>query len=147
MEFVELKRGDAKASICKYGATVTSWSVKGEELIFVSPKAVMDGTKAIRGGVPICWPSFGPWSEGPQHGFARSSLWSVDEESRTETRVTLELGGSELWPGQKFKLRYKVSLAEDNSLELELSATAQKLNLPSGSARSGLSVQVSLLAL
>ena len=101
----------------------------------------MDGTKAIRlgfgtvdsdltlyckcfrGGVPICWPSFGPWSEGPQHGFARSSLWSVDEESRTETKVTLELGGSELWPGQKFKLRYTVSLAEDNSLELELSAT------------------------
>ena len=35
-------------SICKYGATVTSWSVKGEELIFVSPKAVMDGSKAIR---------------------------------------------------------------------------------------------------
>ena len=49
-------------------------------------------------------------------------MWSVDEEARTETSVTLELGGSELWPGQKFRLRYKVSLAEDNSLELELSA-------------------------
>ena len=75
-----------------------------------------------RGGVPICWPSFGPWSEGPQHGFARSSVWSVDEEARTESSVTLELGGTELWPGHKFRLRYTVSLGEDGGLELELTA-------------------------
>ena len=78
--------------------------------------------KYRRGGVPICWPSFGPWSEGPQHGFARSSMWSVDEEARTESSVTMELGGTELWPGHKFRLRYSVSLAEDGSLELELNA-------------------------
>ena len=66
----------------------------------------------LRGGVPICWPSFGPWSEGPQHGFARSSVWSVEEEASTGSSVTMQLGGSELWPGQKFSLRYKVSMTE-----------------------------------
>ena len=55
-------------SIALYGATLTSWSVAGEELIFVSPRAVRDGSKAIRGGIPICWPAFGPWAEGAQHG-------------------------------------------------------------------------------
>ena len=50
-------------------------------------------------------------------------MWSVEEEAGTGSSVTMQLGGSELWPGQKFMLRYKVSLAEDNSLELELSAT------------------------
>ena len=62
-DVVTLDIGDGNtAKIHKFGATITSWTVEGEELIFVSPKAVMDGSKAIRGGVPICWPSFGPWS-------------------------------------------------------------------------------------
>ena len=63
--------------------------MKGQELIFVSPKAVRDGTKAIRGGIPICWPSFGPWSEGPQHGFARTSRWEVEASSLTDRFVRL----------------------------------------------------------
>ena len=33
----------------------------------------MDGTKAIRGGIPVCFPQFGPWEFGAQHGFARIS--------------------------------------------------------------------------
>ena len=49
-------------------------------------------------------------------------MWSVEEEARTESRVTMELGGTELWPGHKFRLRYSVSLAEDGSLELKLNA-------------------------
>ena len=36
-------------------------------------------TKAIRGGVPVCFPQFGPWEFGPQHGFARdSNKWKVE---------------------------------------------------------------------
>lgn len=40
-----------------YGATVTSWKLaNGEEQLFLSEKAVLDGSKAIRGGVPLVFP-------------------------------------------------------------------------------------------
>ena len=66
MRKIELKHGKGNSSltVVPFGASVISWIVDGQEKIFVSKKAVMDGTKAIRGGIPICFPNFGPWSEG-----------------------------------------------------------------------------------
>jgi D-hexose-6-phosphate mutarotase len=73
----------AGASVSAYcwGAHVTSWKNSDcEELLFMSEKAVLDGKKAIRGGIPICWPQFGAGPAGPHtlpkgHGFARISEW------------------------------------------------------------------------
>jgi len=116
---VTVDRGNGtRLVIHKFGATITSWTVEGQELIFVSPKAVLDGSKAIRGGVPICWPAFGPWSLGSQHGFARSSLWEVTSSSQDS--VTLSLAESKAWD-EKFLLTFTVRLAE-TSLEMELTA-------------------------
>ena len=96
--------------------------MKGEELIFTSPKAVMDGSKAIRGGVPICWPSFGPWSEGAQHGFARVSTWSVKTVTSDSVTLTLDTDTTaSAWP-HKFLLEYTVTLSSD-SLDIQLTAT------------------------
>jgi len=73
------------ADIYLYGATVTSWKQGGQERLFVSSKAAMDGSKAIRGGIPIVFPVFGaPPSSPPeyaalkQHGFARNLTWTLD---------------------------------------------------------------------
>lgn len=68
------------------GATVTSWKLKGEEMIFVSSIAKRDGSKAIRGGIPLCFPVFGPWDNGrPQHGFARQSNdWTLKEQRKDD---------------------------------------------------------------
>lgn len=72
---------ETSATIHHFGATVTSWVVEGAENLFVSSKAALDGSKAIRGGIPVCFPQFGPWKGGPQHGFARNSKeWRVKEE-------------------------------------------------------------------
>jgi hypothetical protein len=60
--------GSATAELYQHGATLTSWAVGGEERIFVSPNAVFAPPKAIRGGVPVCWPQFamlGPLKVGP----------------------------------------------------------------------------------
>ena len=60
----------ASAKIHAFGATVISFVTSGREHLFVSQKAVYDGSKAIRGGVPICFPIFGPpkgESTMPQH--------------------------------------------------------------------------------
>lgn len=73
-----------------FGATVISWKARekggpGEpiERIFVSSKAILDGSKAIRGGIPVVFPCFGPpehpdHSKLPQHGFARNEFWTFD---------------------------------------------------------------------
>lgn len=40
--------------------------------------------RSIRGGIPLCWPCFGPapkeepFAELKQHGFARTSVWTFD---------------------------------------------------------------------
>ncbi len=88
---VTLVHGQAKDTSCavhRTGATIISWKVDDEENIFVSSKAVLDGSKPIRGGVPVCFPSFGPWEFGPQHGFARSSNnWKVDKEPTVDEKT------------------------------------------------------------
>jgi len=48
-----------------------------QELIFVSSKAVFKPPKAIRGGVPVCFPQFGGFGPLAQHGFARNSAFEV----------------------------------------------------------------------
>jgi len=62
-----------------YGGEVISWkNERGEELMFVSNKALFKPPKAIRGGIPICFPQFGSFGSLEQHGFARNSFWAID---------------------------------------------------------------------
>lgn len=49
----------------------------------MSSKAILDGSKAVRGGIPVVFPCFGPpehpdHSKLPQHGFARNEFWAFD---------------------------------------------------------------------
>jgi glucose-6-phosphate 1-epimerase len=77
----------ARCRVHAFGATVLSYvPADGREVLFVSERAVLDGTKAIRGGIPLVFPVFGPpppsSQEGvpastmPQHGFARNNWWT-----------------------------------------------------------------------
>ncbi|PYI03748.1 galactose mutarotase-like protein [Aspergillus sclerotiicarbonarius CBS 121057] len=120
-----------------YGATVTSWKLaNGKEQLFVSEKASLDGSKPIRGGIPVVFPVFGPppsnhaTSSLPQHGFARNSNWEFLGKSSSETfgrdrkegddAVKLDFGLShpmlseesqKAWPYQ-FGLVYSVTLTK-----------------------------------
>lgn len=93
----------ATVKILYYGATVISWrspdAAGGEPLerLFVSSKAALDGTKPVRGGIPIVFPTFGlpalpQFSKLKQHGYARSSTWSfnsvlVDDDSNVSVKL------------------------------------------------------------
>jgi D-hexose-6-phosphate mutarotase len=51
------------AEVYLYGACTTSWkTAEGKDLLFVRPDAVFTGQKPISGGIPHCFPQFGPGS-------------------------------------------------------------------------------------
>ena len=82
----------ASIKIHPLGATILSYvDGTGHENLFVSETAVLDGSKAIRGGIPTVFPIFGPpeleGSTMPQHGFSRRNVW-------TETKTWDESGSA-----------------------------------------------------
>jgi glucose-6-phosphate 1-epimerase len=66
------------AEIYLHGAHVTGFQKNGEPpLLFLSAKSLFASDKAIRGGVPICFPWFGSREGLPAHGFARVTVWEL----------------------------------------------------------------------
>ncbi len=69
-----------KASVALNGAHLLSWKPEGEtEVLWLSDATSFKKGAAIRGGVPICWPWFGPSAQPglPSHGFARNQQWTL----------------------------------------------------------------------
>jgi len=115
----------ASAEVYLHGATVTSWKVKDQERLFVSTRAILDESKAIRGGIPVVFPIFGT-KEGislPQHGFARITKWEwlgIITESDEEISIRFGLKDTQLthvlrsaWP-HSFRITYTITLTADS---------------------------------
>lgn len=92
--------GQATAVISSYGAHLLSYKPQAEvETIYLSPDAAWQNNTPIRGGVPVCWPWFGPASAEfnpaaqklPNHGVVRTEIWQVAKQTVTDTEVSLEL--------------------------------------------------------
>jgi len=118
----------ASAEVYLQGAHVTSYRTsEGDEVLFVSSKAVFQSGKAIRGGIPVCFPQFGA-GVLPQHGFARNSLWSVKTSAASidGVDVTLMLRDSEstraVWP-YAFSVELQVSV-QPRKLAMEMIVSA-----------------------
>ena len=79
----EIANRHAEAAIALQGAHVMTWQPRGQEpVLWLSRFGKFAPGKSIRGGVPICWPWFGPHAEDaklPGHGFARTVMWEVLE--------------------------------------------------------------------
>jgi glucose-6-phosphate 1-epimerase len=68
----------AQATVSLFGAHLLSWkTADGQERLFVSSQTPLDGSKAIRGGVPVIFPQFNVRGPGLRHGFARVSTWRL----------------------------------------------------------------------
>ena len=85
--------GSARVSL--YGAQVLSYQPTHScELLWMSPTAKYQAGRSIRGGIPLCWPWFGPHPDDPSkpaHGFARHHLWQLDHIESDEHATRLEL--------------------------------------------------------
>ena len=95
---VEVNNANANATITLQGGHLMSWTPRGSQpVIWLSKAAKIGPGKSIRGGVPVCWPWFGPHPEEssfPAHGFARTALWDVIASEATiggDTRLVLRL--------------------------------------------------------
>lgn len=71
---ITLPNGDS-VRVSDFGAQVLSWRSRGHERMFCSERAVVDGSAAIRGGVPVCFPQFNARGPLPKHGLARRTAW------------------------------------------------------------------------
>jgi D-hexose-6-phosphate mutarotase len=134
--YVHLENNGSTAFVSLYGAHVLHYTPKGEkDVLWMSPTSIFEQGKPIRGGIPVCWPWFGPHesdSSKPMHGFARLSLWEVAKtqvNSKDETELTLILADSAatkaLWP-YSFRATIKVTLGEKLTLTLKVQNTGNE---------------------
>jgi len=98
LERLALSTDTGEAHVFLHGAHVAHFQPRGERpVLWVSGASRYESGKPIRGGVPVCFPWFGPKAgapEAPMHGFARIRPWSVRSVAREEggrLRAVLEL--------------------------------------------------------
>jgi glucose-6-phosphate 1-epimerase len=82
----QIKTPACEATVYLHGAHITHWQPTGQKpVLFLSGQSNFAPDKAIRGGIPVCFPWFGPrtpeitgaTTEGPMHGFARIQSWEI----------------------------------------------------------------------
>jgi glucose-6-phosphate 1-epimerase len=108
-----------------YGAHLTSYrNAEFGELLYLSQKADFSDGKAIRGGIPLIFPQFGP-GPLPSHGFARNRSWGVVSSKRSQDEISLVFGLASspsierIWP-EKFSAEFEVSLGANLSTTLRV---------------------------
>ena len=122
-EYIEIKNNQAEAKIALQGAHIFHYKAKNKPaLLWLSETSFFKEAKAIRGGIPICFPWFGPHktdSSLPQHGFARTALWKVvleEEIDENSTHIQLQLISTkeslELWE-HKFDIRLDIMVSSE----------------------------------
>lgn len=125
--FAEITTPTAKASLCLQGAHLTAWQPAGHQpVLFLSQKSDMAPGKAIRGGIPLLFPWFGPrhdGKEGPGHGFARTQNWQLDFAALAgeDLHLTLTQGPTDLSRSlgfDHFRLAYQVTVGRTLKLKL-----------------------------
>ena len=114
------------------GGEITSWKPRGcEEGLFVSAASKWEDGKAIRGGVPVCFPWFGNKADDPKapaHGFVRAKAWRLDSIAQQGGAVTVSMstasdeGTKKLWPAE-FRLVLRATFGAELIMELEMMNT------------------------
>lgn len=87
------------------GGQVISWvDAEGVERLYCSPASPLKGPQAVRGGVPVIFPQFGPRGPLVRHGFARMRDWTLlpGDPATAEPCLSLQLHNAvedePLWP-------------------------------------------------
>lgn len=133
---LEITSPAGTAEIYPHGGHVTHWQPAGQEpVLFLSGSSWFEPGKPIRGGIPLCWPWFGPSDElpdAPAHGLARLSEWTVQAvrpgcDSGVSVSLSLEPDerARALWP-HPFRLELTVTVGPALSVELTTRNTGSR---------------------
>ncbi|HUO07049.1 MAG TPA: D-hexose-6-phosphate mutarotase [Phycisphaerae bacterium] len=128
----------ANGTIYLHGGHVTAWTPEGaaggEDVLWLSKKSLWQDDKPIRGGVPVCFPWFGPKKDdpagggAPAHGTARLRQWDLESIRQNSDGVTVTLATRsdeatrKLWPGDR-TLRHRVTFGAQLTMQLEITNT------------------------
>jgi glucose-6-phosphate 1-epimerase len=134
LPMVQIETAAATAEIYLHGAQVTGWKPAGtNEVLFLSEKSQWVEGRAIRGGIPVCFPWFRAKAgdpEAPSHGFVRTKEWNlesiteVDDEVCTFFLTESDEGTRRWWPFD-FRLEYRVTVGTGLKLELKMKNTGR----------------------
>lgn len=129
---VSVKTPAAIGEIYLHGAHLTSWRPAGaEEVIFVSEHSQWQEGRAIRGGIPVCFPWFRNKVDDPKapsHGFARTRTWQLDSVKLQGDAVTVTLStesdeGTRAWWPHDFRLVQRLNVGAELTQELVVTNT------------------------
>lgn len=124
---VHLTLGENTCVVSLFGGHVLSYTQSGVEKLFMSKQAKLDGSRPIRGGIPVCWPWFGQLHPDINehklaHGLVRQQLWELEAKVSTAKSVSITLSPTDLthplWP-QGLTCQLIITLTHDH-LEVKL---------------------------
>lgn len=130
---IRISNAHATATIALHGAHVIDYIPRDQQpVIFTSVKAQFKEGKAIRGGIPVCWPWFAAHpsdSSKPSHGFARNRFWSLissaSHKDHTELVLTLDTFAPEVWEAP-CTLTLTIQVGAQLTLQLTTTNTGSK---------------------
>src|SRR6185436_10117829 len=118
-----LRTADGEAHVYLHGAHVTHWHPRGHApVLFMSAHTRFAPDTALRGGVPVIFPWFGPRAgdaQAPAHGFARRRAWRLQREGDDDLELALDADAASraVWP-HDFSLRLRVALGAQLTVTL-----------------------------
>jgi glucose-6-phosphate 1-epimerase len=124
----------ASAEVYLHGAQVTSWRPVGaDEVLFLSEKSTWEDGRAIRGGIPVCFPWFRAKADdakAPAHGFVRTKEWRLEQVKVDGERVvvicsTESDAATERWWPYAFRVEHVISIGRSLELSLIVRNTGQ----------------------
>jgi D-hexose-6-phosphate mutarotase len=120
---INITTGRNTAEIYLHGAHITGFQKNGEPpLLFMSRLSQFAAGKAIRGGVPVCFPWFGQREGDVIHGFARITEWDLIETAATpDGGVTVRFrlpstAANAVWPA--YRAEFVVAVTDRLAMEL-----------------------------
>lgn len=130
MQLIEIKNELGSAIVSLMGAHVISYQkANSEDILWMSDKSYMEYGKPIRGGIPVCWPWFGPHPDAerklPSHGLGRIAIWDVKEKTECpdgSSKLVMTLSGSRL-PDEFSALDAEIEIIVGSSLKINLKTT------------------------
>jgi glucose-6-phosphate 1-epimerase len=127
---VLITSADAAGEMYLHGAHVTSWAPKGSaDVLYCSPNTQWQDGKAIRGGVPVCFPWFGDKGDDPKapaHGFVRTKAWELATIEQVEGGVVVAMqtasdDSTRKWWPHGFRLLCRATFGAELKAELIVS--------------------------